>query len=195
MLVKATDAASVADLVTPAGTILSGAWTLEGGGRVVSGLLPRGHPDGGALGKHILRGEWVWAAEMRPWEQEISVESGLVEPGRPGRPARIIVHGPNGDITGYLDQPGLPTGRLARFTTGLRRDARRVRVRAGGRVWWVRATHMFGVRVTRDSDVLIYSTRGPRAEFGAAADLLDVSIVMLTLASIPSSAYAPILGF
>lgn len=187
--------AVAAECPTPAGAIVSVAWSLEGAGQVVGGLLPRGHPDGGSLGKRILCGEWVWPAEMHPCEQEISVETSLVEPGPPNSAARIVVHGPRGDITGYLDQPGLPTGRVARLTTGLRRDARQVRVRAGGRVWWLRATHMFGVRVTRDSDVLIYTTRGLHAEFGSAADPLDVSIVLLTLASIPSSAYAPILGF
>ncbi|KPM53610.1 hypothetical protein ACG83_23555 [Frankia sp. R43] len=180
---------------TPAGAIVSVVWRLEGAGRVVGGLLPRGHPEGGVLGKRFVCGEQVWAAEMHPWEQEISAEASLVEPGPPASPARIVVHGPGGDITGYLDQPDLPSGRLARFTTGLRRDARRVRVRVGGRVWWVRATHMFGVRVTRDSDVLVYATHGRHAEFGAGADQLDVSVVLLTLASIPSSAYAPILGF
>ncbi|WP_066070224.1 hypothetical protein [Frankia sp. EI5c] len=179
----------------PAGTIVSVAWYLEGAGRVIGGLLPRGHPEGGALGKRILCGESVWAAEMHPWEQEISAEADLVEPGPPGRPARIVVRCPDGAVTGFVDQPGLPAGRLARLTTGLRRDARQVRVRAGGRVWWVRASHMFGVRVTRDPGILVYSTRGLHAEFGSAADPLDVSVVLLTLASIPSSAYAPILGF
>lgn len=180
---------------TPAGAIVSVAWRLEGAGPVIGGLLPRGHPDGGTLGKRILRGERVWAADLHPWDQEISAEASLVEPGPPGSPARIVVHGPGGDIVGYLDQPRLPSGRLARITTGLRRDARQIRIRAGGRVWWVRATHMFGVRVMRDADTVVYTTRGLHAEFGSAADPLDVSIVLLTLASIPSSAYAPILGF
>ncbi|WP_018500462.1 hypothetical protein [Parafrankia discariae] len=195
MRVTDTLATAVEGPDTPAGAIVSVAWRVEGAGHVVGGLLPRGHPDGGTLGKRILRGERIWAAEMLPWEQEISPESSLVEPGPPGSPARIVVHGPSGDIVGYLDQPRLPAARLRRLTTGLRRDARQVRIRAGGRVWWVRASHVFGVRVMCESSGLVYATRGLHAEFEPAADSLDMSVVLLTLASIPSSAYAPILGF
>lgn len=193
---RVEDVLVVADLLgTPVGAIFSIGWWVEGAGCVVGGLLPKGHPDGGVRGKRILAGEGVWAAEMQPWDQEISTEASLVEPGLSTRPARIVVHGPHGDLAGYLDQPWLPPGRARRSTVGLRRDARQIRVRAEGRVWRLRATRVFGVRVVRDDDVLVYTTRGLHAEFGPAADPLDVSIVLLTLASIPSSAYAPILGF
>ena len=179
----------------PAGTIVSVAWSVEGLGQVIGGLLPAGHPDGGALGKRILRGDTIWPAQMQSWDQEVTPENALIEPGSPDSPVRVVVHAPDGDIAGYLDQPWLPTRRLHRLTSGLRRDARRVRVRAGGRVWLVRATNVFGVRVVRDEQVPVYTTRGLHAEFGPEADLLDMSVVLLTLASIPSSSYAPILGF
>jgi len=179
----------------PQGTIVSVAWSIEGLGRVIGGLLPAGHPDGGALGRRILRGDTLWAAQLQPWDQEITSETALIEPGPPERPSRVIVHGPDGDIAGYLDQPWLPTGRFRRLTQGLRRDARRVRVRAGGRVWWIRATNVFGVRVVRDDGAPVYTTRGLHAEFADEADTLDMSVVLLALASIPSSSYAPILGF
>lgn len=171
------------------------AWRLDGAGRIIGGMLPRGHPQGGPQGKRVLHGEGVWAAEMFPRDREITAELDLVEPGSAARPARLVVHGPERDIIGYVDQPWLPADRLARLTTGMRRDARQIRVRAAGRIWWIRATKVFGVRVVRDHGVDVYRTRGLHAVFSADADHLDVSVVLLTLASIPSSTYAPILGF
>ncbi len=181
--------------VLPPGGVVSVAWRLDGGGRIVGGMLPRGHPQGGPQGKRVLRGEGVWAAEMFPRDREITAELDLVEPGSAARPARLIVHGPERDIVGYVDQPRLPADRLARLTTGMRRDARQIRIQAAGRIWWIRATKVFGVQVVRDHGVDVYRTRGLHAVFSAEADHLDVSIVLLTLASIPSSTYAPILGF
>ncbi|WP_261562232.1 hypothetical protein [Frankia tisae] len=182
--------------VLPPGGVVSVAWRLDGGaGRIVGGMLPRGHPQGGPQGKRVLRGEGVWAAEMFPRDREITAELDLVEPGPAARPARLVVHGPERDIIGYVDQPRLPVDRLARLTTGMRRDARQIRIRAAGRIWWIRATKVFGVQVVRDHGVGVYRTRGLHAVFSAEADHLDVSIVLLTLASIPSSTYAPILGF
>jgi hypothetical protein len=179
----------------PPGLVVSVAWQLDGAGWIIGGALPRGHPHGGPRGKRILHGDGVWAAEMYPRDRAITEEFDLVEPGPAARPARIVVHGPGHDIVGYVDQPRLPADRLARLTTGLRRDARQVRIRAAGRIWWIRATKVFGVRVVRDYGVDVYRTRGLHAVFSDEADPLDVSIVLLTLASIPSSAYAPILGF
>ncbi|WP_462187029.1 MULTISPECIES: hypothetical protein [unclassified Frankia] len=188
---------AVCDLATPvpSGVVVSVAWRLEGAGRIIGGMVPRGRPGAGPQGKRVLHGEGIWAAEMYPRDREISAEADLVEPGSAARPVRLVVHGSDRDIIGYLDQPRLPATRLARLTTGLRRDARQVRVRAAGRVWWIRATNVFGVQVVRDPEVRIYRTRGLHAVFSAEADHLDVSVVLLTLASIPSSAYAPILGF
>ncbi|CAO5226967.1 conserved hypothetical protein [Frankia sp. AgKG'84/4] len=179
----------------PPGLVVSVAWRLDGAGKIIGGLLPHGHPHGGPRGKRILHGEGVWAAEMYPCDRKITEELDLVEPGPAARPARIVVHGPEHDIVGYVDQPRLPADRFARATTGLRRDARQIRIRAAERIWWLRATKVFGVRVIREDGVGVYQTRGLHAVFSEDADHLDVSVVLLTLASIPSSAYAPILGF
>lgn len=179
----------------PPGLVLSAVWRLDGAGQILVGALPRGHPNGGPRGKRVLCGEGVWEAELFPSDREITEELDLVEPGPAARPVRIVVHGPERDIVGYVDQPRLPTERRARLTTGLRRDARQIRIRAGGRIWWIRATKVFGVRVVREHGVDIYRTRGLHAVFGEEADQLDVSVVLLILASVPSSAYAPILGF
>ncbi|MCK9875543.1 hypothetical protein MXD59_07105 [Frankia sp. Ag45/Mut15] len=180
----------------PPGALVSVAWLLDGAGRVVGGALPRGNPHGGAWGKRVLRGEGIWPAEMYPPGREITAELDLVEPGSAADPARIVVHGPLHDIPGLVDQPGLPTAGWTRMVTRLRRDSRRIRIQAGGRTWWIRASRMFGVRVVRENGVDVYCTRGGRqAMFSAEADDLDVSVVLLTLGSIPSSTYAPILGF
>ncbi|MCL9759776.1 hypothetical protein [Frankia sp. AiPa1] len=180
----------------PPGAVVSVAWRLDGAGRIIGGSLPRGHPHGGAWGKRVLRGEGVWPAEMYPSDRELTEELDLVEPSADTGPARIVVHSPLHDIPGLVDQPGLPTDGRARLIAGLRRDARQIRIRAGGRIWWIRATRMFGVRVIRDHGVGVYHTSGGhQAVFSAEADHLDVSVVLLTLGSIPSSAYAPILGF
>ncbi|MCM3886108.1 hypothetical protein [Frankia sp. R82] len=172
------------------------AWHLDGAGRIVAGSLPRGSPHGGAWGKRVLRGEGIWPAEMYRRDREITEELDVVEPGSATDPARIVVHGPLHDIPGLVDQPCLPTGGWTRSVARLRRDACRIRIRAGGRTWWIRASRMFGVRVVRENGVDVYCTRGGRQSvFSAEADQLDVSVVLLTLGSIPSSAYAPILGF
>ncbi|WP_423748078.1 hypothetical protein [Frankia canadensis] len=179
----------------PAGMVVSVAWRLDGAGRIIVGALPRGHPEGGPRGKRVLHGEGVWNAELLPSDREITAELDLVEPGPAAQPIRLVVHGPERDIVGYVDQPRLPPAGRARLTTGLRRDARQIRIRADGRVWWIRATNVFGVRVVREQGIAVYRTRGLHAVFSDEADHLDVSVVLLTLASVPSSAYAPILGF
>lgn len=190
-LLSAGDAGPAA----PPGLVVSVAWRLDGAGSVVGGLLPHGHPHGGPRGKRVLQGEGVWPAEMFPGDRKITEELDLVEPGTAARPARIVVHCPERQIVGYVDQPRLPVDRFARMTTGLRRDARQIRIRAAGRIWWIRATKVFGVQVVREDGVDVYRTRGLHAVFTEDADQLDVSVVLLTLASIPTSAYAPILGF
>jgi len=83
---------------------------------------------------------------------------------------------------------------LRGLVAGLRRDNRQVRIRVADRVWWLRASGMFGVRVTRGGQQ-IYLTRGMVGHFCAVADELDISVVLLTLSAIPSSTYAPLLGF
>jgi hypothetical protein len=198
----------------PAGAIVSVAWQLADAGRVAGALLPPGHADGGWLGARVLAGEGVWPATMWPAGPEISLGASLVELA--GEPVRLAVHAPGRDVVGTVDQPGrvCPAGRprpgaggrgrahkaigrahkLVEQAVDLRRDSRQVRIRAADRVWWLRATGVFGVRVTRGG-LLVYATRGMLGHFAPEADELDVSAVLLTLASIPSSAYAPILGF
>jgi hypothetical protein len=170
-------------------------WRLDGAGRIVGALLPRGHPNGGPRGVRILAGEGIWPAEMRPSAQEISQDCGLVELSHAADPVRIVVHGPGGDLAGFVDQPGMPSGGVSRLTTGMRRDTRRVRIRTADRVWWLRASGVFGVRVTRGGGMPVYVTHGLRTHFRQEADDLDISVVLLTLASIPTSSYAPILGY
>ncbi|WP_238436132.1 MULTISPECIES: hypothetical protein [unclassified Frankia] len=179
----------------PAGAVVSVAWQLDGVGSVVGALLPPGHPAAGRLGARVLAGEGVWPATVWPADSEVSRESPLIELA--GSPARLVVRAPDRDIVGSLDQPARPpaeAGRLTRATTGLRRGNRQVRIRAGDRVWWLRATGVFGVRVSR-GDRPVYLTRGMLGHFEPGADELDVSVVLATLASLPSSTYAPILGF
>jgi hypothetical protein len=179
----------------PVDATVSVAWRLEGAGRVVGALLPPGHPSAGRLGARVLAGPGVWPATMWPADQELSAEHPLIELFDAS--ARLVVSGPDRAITGTVDQPGRPlagVGRLARVAAGLRRDSRQVRVRAADRVWWLRAAGVFGVRVSRD-DRLLYATRGMVGRFGPAADELDVSVILLVLASLPSSTYAPVLGF
>jgi len=177
------------------GALVSVAWRLEGAGRVVGALLPPGHPTGGPLGARILAGEGIRPATMWPAGEEISRESSLVE--LTAKPARLAVHAPDGMITGTVDQPGRPRADRPwprRYVADLRRDSRRVRIRAADRVWWLRATGMFGVRVSRGGQP-IYRTRGMLGHFLPEADELDISVILLTLSAIPSSTYAPVLGF
>ncbi|ONH27270.1 hypothetical protein [Pseudofrankia asymbiotica] len=177
------------------GAVVSVAWRLDGAGRVVGALLPPGHPTGGPLGARVLAGEGVWPATMWPAGQEISRESSLIE--LTTEPARLVVHAASQEIAGTVDQPSRPRAghpRLRRLVADLRRDSRQVRIRAAGRVWWLRATGVFGVRVSRGGQP-VYLTRGMLGHFSAEADELDISVVLLTLSAIPSSTYAPILGF
>jgi hypothetical protein len=179
----------------PAGAVISVAWQLDGAGSVVGALLPPGHPQAGRLGARVLAGEGVWPVTVWPAGSEVSLAHPLIELADAS--ARLVVRTPDRDLAGSLDQPSRPpaeAGRLARATTGLRRDNRRVRIRAADRVWWLRATGVFGVRVSR-GDRPVYTTRGMLGHFEADADELDVSVVLATLASVPSSTYAPILGF
>jgi len=179
----------------PAGAVISVAWQLDGVGSVVGALLPPGHPRAGRLGARVLAGAGVWPVTVWPTDSEVSLESPLIELA--GAPARLVVRAPDREISGSLDQPARPpaeAGRLTRATAGLRRDNRQVRIRAGDRVWWLRATGVFGVRVSR-GDRPVYLTRGMVGHFEPEADELDVSVVLATLASLPSSTYAPILGF
>ena len=191
----------------PAGAVVSVAWRLEGAGRVVGALLPPGHADGGWLGARVLAGEGVWPATMWPAGREISLGASVVELA--GEPVRLVVHAPGRDVVGTVDQPGRPClagrpragagnrGRASAIVgrvADLRRDSRQVRIRAADRVWWLRASGIFGVRVSRGGEQ-VYATCGMVGQFSSRADELDISVVLLTLASIPSSAYAPILGF
>ncbi|MDT3439708.1 hypothetical protein [Pseudofrankia sp. BMG5.37] len=177
------------------GAVVSVAWRLDGAGMVVGALLPPGHPTGGPLGARVLAGEGIWPATMWPAGQEISRESSLIE--LTAEPARLVVHAAGREIAGTVDQPSRPRAdhpRLRRLVADLRRDSRQVRIRAADRVWWLRATGVFGVRVSRGGQP-VYLTRGMLGHFSAEADELDISVVLLTLSAIPSSTYAPILGF
>jgi len=179
----------------PAGAIVSVGWRLGGAGRVVGATLPPGHPRAGRLGARVLAGEGVWPATMWPASQEVSPDQPLIELA--AAPARLVVHAPDRDISGVVDQPYLPgagAGRLTRMVTGLRRDSHQVRVRAAERTWWLRASGVFGVRVSRGGQP-VFTTQGMLGHFEPDADDLDVSVVLVTLASLPSSTYAPILGF
>jgi hypothetical protein len=176
------------------------AWELGGaaggaGGVVAVGVVPCEHPHGSPVGKRLLWGGGAWPAEMTPADGTLSGNQWFIAPRAGAAVATVVVHGPDGDIHGTVDQPGLPVAPVRRWTTGLRRDARRLRIRAGGRVWWVRAARLFGVRVVRDDGRPVFGTRGGRSFFAAGTDDLDVSVVILTLSSVPTSAYAPILGF
>lgn len=170
-------------------------WFLDGAGVVAAGVLPGGHPSGAPSGKRVLWGDGVWPADMSPASGQLSGEWSLIVPTGDAAPARLVVHSPSGDVGGFVDQPGLPERRVDRWTTGLRRDARQLRIRASDRTWWVRAINIFGVRVLREHGREIFATRGLVSGFAPEADDLDVSVVLLTLASVPSSTYAPVLGF
>ncbi|MBL7502775.1 hypothetical protein I6A84_28450 [Frankia sp. CNm7] len=179
----------------PSSAVVSVAWRLDGAGRVVGAMLPSGHPDGGPLGARVLAGEGIWLAKMWPVGQEVSPDGALVELA--AEPVRLVVHAPGGDIAGTLDQPCRPpvdARGMSGLVRDLRRDSRQVRIRVADRVWWLRAAGVFGVRVSRGGRP-VYTTRGMLGNFAPDADELDISVVLLTLASIPSSTYAPILGF
>jgi hypothetical protein len=174
---------------------VSVAWRLEGAGRVVGALVAPGQPTGGWRGARVLAGEGVWPAVMRPTGSELALGSSLIELGDTAVP--LVVHTPAGDLPGSVDQPGRARPadrRLAALASDLRRDSRRVRIRAADRVWWLRASGIFGVRVSRGGRP-VYTTRGMLGQFHPDTDDLDISVVLLTLASIPSATYAPILGF
>jgi hypothetical protein len=179
----------------PADAVVSVGWQLDEVGGVVGALLLPGHPRAGRLGARILAGDGVWPVTVWPTGTQVSLEHPLIELA--DAPARLLVRAPDREIAGSLDQPSRPpaeASRLARATTGLRRDSRRVRVRAADRVWWLRATGVFGLRVSRGGRP-VYATRGMLGHFAPEADTLDISVVLATLASLPSSTYAPVLGF
>jgi hypothetical protein len=190
---RSLDVVGVGD--PPAGVVPSMTWYLDGAGVVAAGILPGAHPCGAPSGKRVLWGDGVWAADLSPSSGRLCGEWSFIVPTRDAPAARLVVHSPDEDVVGSVDQPGLPERRVERWTTGLRRDARQIRIRVADRTWWVRAINIFGVRVLREHGGEIFATRGLRSGFVSAADELDVSVVLLTLASVPSSSYAPVLGF
>lgn len=179
----------------PDGAISSVVWELDGAGVVEVGVLPCEHPHGAPVGKRVLWGDGAWPAEMVPANGTLTGNQWFITPWAGASVATVVVHCPDGVIRGSVDQPGLPVAPVSRWTTGMRRDARRLRIRLGGRIWWVRAARLFGVVVVRDDGQPVFGTRGWRFSFAAGTDDLDVSVVLLTLSSVPTSAYSPILGF
>ncbi|WP_322747246.1 MULTISPECIES: hypothetical protein [unclassified Frankia] len=177
---------------TPEGALINTLWELEGAGKLGTGVLPKGHPDGGPLGKRILWGEGVWPAEISPLIGDLPVASSRIAPRGYSEPVSLVVHSPAGAITGHIGQPGLQGSLFKALTSGLRREPSKVLIEAGGRAWWLRAVKIFGVRVTRASGEPVLTTRRLRFEVAPDADDLDLSVALLVYSAVEQSTYAPL---